>query len=203
MTTQHRKIFLDCGTNIGQGFRQFIKMGKIVNETEVYCFEPNPFCDIDENKLKAIAIEEGLTSCDKIFFYQTAILDKAGMSSIFVRNDEKNHVATCLQNIGNSETQRFQKIGGVDVKVTTTRLTKFIDDLELTSVDELIIKIDIEGSEFLVLLDMCENFKHWQLLKDIFVEWHERFISHFDPHVTRNYIEGVFRKNSVEITPWF
>jgi FkbM family methyltransferase len=203
MTTQHRKIFLDCGTNIGQGFRQFIKAGKIVNDTEIHCFEPNPFCEIDVTRLKAIAIEEGLASCNKIFFYQTAILDRDGVSSIFVRDDEKNHVATCLQNIGNSETQRFQKIGGVDVEVTTTRLTKFIDDLQLTTGDELIIKIDIEGSEFLVLLDMCENFKHWHVLKDIFVEWHERFISHFDPHSARSYIEKVFRDNSVEITPWF
>ena len=39
-----RKIFLDCGSNIGSGFDKITKIDNINNEFEKYLFEPNIYC---------------------------------------------------------------------------------------------------------------------------------------------------------------
>ena len=42
------KLFLDCGTNLGQGLKQFNTMFNMFNnkEWEIYTFEPNPHIDL-------------------------------------------------------------------------------------------------------------------------------------------------------------
>jgi hypothetical protein len=53
------KVFLDCGTNLGQGLTEFDKKMNLINQDDwkIYCFEPNP--DIQLNTLfpKATNIE--------------------------------------------------------------------------------------------------------------------------------------------------
>ena len=39
-----KKIFLDCGSNIGQAMTQFAKTHSIDHTWEVHMFEPNPKC---------------------------------------------------------------------------------------------------------------------------------------------------------------
>ena len=39
-----KKIFLDCGSNIGQAMTQFAKTNSIDHTWEVHMFEPNPKC---------------------------------------------------------------------------------------------------------------------------------------------------------------
>ena len=38
------KIFLDCGTNLGQGLKEFQQKFNMMNQSgwKIYCFEPNP-----------------------------------------------------------------------------------------------------------------------------------------------------------------
>jgi hypothetical protein len=38
-----RKIFLDCGTNLGDGIKHFNKRYNFSSEWEMYLFEPNPY----------------------------------------------------------------------------------------------------------------------------------------------------------------
>lgn len=42
------KLFLDCGTNLGQGLKQFDGMYNLFNnqEWDIYTFEPNPHIDL-------------------------------------------------------------------------------------------------------------------------------------------------------------
>ena len=42
------KLFLDCGTNLGQGLKQFNGMFHMFNnkEWDIYTFEPNPHIDL-------------------------------------------------------------------------------------------------------------------------------------------------------------
>ena len=38
------KVFLDCGTNLGQGLTEFDKKMNLISQDgwKIYCFEPNP-----------------------------------------------------------------------------------------------------------------------------------------------------------------
>ena len=38
-----KKVFLDCGTNLGQGLIKFIDDKVLDNTFEIHCFEPNPY----------------------------------------------------------------------------------------------------------------------------------------------------------------
>ena len=46
-----KNLFLDCGTNLGQGLREFEKKFSLLNNPKwkIFCFEPNN--DIDLNSL--------------------------------------------------------------------------------------------------------------------------------------------------------
>jgi FkbM family methyltransferase len=197
-----RKFFLDCGANEGQGFLQFVKMGKITSETEVHSFEPNPYCKIDEFKLKLLAKDFGITP--NVKFHRTAILNQDGVCSIVVSKDinKKNGEGTAVHGIKNVNTTNNLALEGVELIVSSTNLSNFIDKLELNEHDELRIKIDIEGSEFLVLEEMLQNFKHWTCLKEIWVEWHERYMRDFNPYLSRLDIEKKFAEKNITIVEW-
>lgn len=198
-----RKIFLDCGANEGQGFTQFVKMGKITSETEVHSFEPNPYCRIDESTLASYAKDYGVFP--NIKFHRTAILNKDGTCHIVVSKDEnrKNGEGTAVHGIKNINTTNHLALQGSKIAVQATSLSAFIDKLDLKEHDELRIKLDIEGSEFLALEDMIQNFKYWSCLKEIWVEWHERYMREFDPYACRKNIEQKFAEKNVRIIEWY
>jgi FkbM family methyltransferase len=197
-----RKIFIDCGANLGQGFCEFVKMGKISDNTEVYSFEPNPYCDISEFTLKRAAKELGCNP--KIKFYRSAILHEDGVCLIVVSYDPKRYdgEGVSVHGVGNVNTDNNLAMNGLSIPVRATRLVSFIEDLEISEEDELRIKIDIEGSEFYVLKDMIKTFSKWSCLKEIWVEWHERYMRGFDPEKERSEIEQSFEKMGVTIQTW-
>lgn len=195
-----RKIFLDCGTNLGQGFEEFIKLGKITSETEVHSFEPNPYCEMDAEKLMSIAASYNVSPT--INFHNVAVFNKEGTESIVVENNDKTGQGVCVTGIGNLSTSLFGLRGGHSVNIKVIRLSKFIEDLNLNNDDDLRIKLDIEGSEFLVLQDMLENKKCLECLKEIWVEWHERLFPLQDMRVKRKQLTEVFQLFGVSVLDW-
>ena len=197
-----RKIFLDCGSNEGQGFSEFVDLKKIDSDTEVYCFEPNPYCEIDDFSLTKLATEKNVFP--KIKFYRSAILHLDGVCRIVVRDNEneKKDLSTAVHGIGNMNTVKDLNSKGEKVLVPAVRLSTFIKKLDLRQEDELRIKLDIEGSEFLVLEEFLNNFKDWSILKEIWVEWHERKMYGFKPRSARNDLEKKLAEKGVKIFEW-
>lgn len=196
-----KKIFLDCGSNECQGFTQFVKMQKITSDSEVHCFEPNPYCNIDEFKLRSIANNLGVFP--NVRFHRSAIFDD-GVCSIVVSKDisKRNGEGTAVHNMGNVNTINHLQLQGVELIVASTNLSSFVSKLDLKDEDELRIKLDIEGSEFFVLDDFLKNFNQWNSLKEIWVEWHERYMRGFDPYALRFNIEKRFLEKGVHIIEW-
>lgn len=195
-----KKIFLDCGANLGQGFREFIKLGKINDETEVHSFEPNPYCEMNAEKLKLIASSCG--AAPSINFHDAAVFNKDGVESIIVENNDKTGQGVCVTGIGNLSTSLFSLRGGHSLNIKTIKLSRFIEELNLVSDDELRIKLDIEGSEFLVLQDMLKNKKSLESLKEIWVEWHERLFPLQDMKKKRIDLTNDFRNLGITILDW-
>lgn len=196
-----RKIFLDCGTNLGQGFEEFIKLGKITNEVEVHCFEPNPYCEMNVEKLKVIASKHGVRPL--IQFHDAAVFNKDSDALIVVENKDKTGQGVCITGIGNISTSLFGLRGGHSVKIKTMRLSKFIEDLNLSVDDEIRIKLDIEGSEFVVLQDMLENKKSLENLREIWVEWHERLFPLDNMKEKRIKLTNSYVNLGIVISNWY
>jgi FkbM family methyltransferase len=150
-----------------------------------------------------IKIANELQVNPQVKFYRVAVFDSNGTKSIVVENNNKTGQGVCISDIGNVSTPNFMAKGAHFVDVKTIRLTSFIEELSLNDGDELRIKIDIEGSEYHVLLDMLDNFKLWSALKEIWVEWHDRLFISNELTSKRSYIEASFEKNGVKITPWY
>lgn len=200
-----RKIFLDCGTNLGQGFEEFIKRGKITSDTEVHCFEPNPYCEIDVESLRKISSVYKITP--DINFHSAAVLDKESNENIVVeKNHPKNKAnqGVCISKLGTISTEYILARGGEDVLIRTISLSKFIENLNLKDEDELRIKLDIEGSEFLVLEDMLNNEVSLMKVKELWVEWHERlFPNRRELEDKRKILTEKIRSLGVSLLDWY
>jgi len=82
-----RKIFLDCGANLGQELCEFVKIGKIENDTEVHSFEPNPFCDVSEFSLKRLA--KDLDCNPQIRFHRSNTRRRRCLHDCFIKRPKK------------------------------------------------------------------------------------------------------------------
>lgn len=83
------------------------------------------------------------------------------------------------------------------------RLSKFIEDLNLSVDDEIRIKLDIEGSEFVVLQDMLENKKSLENLREIWVEWHERLFPLDNMKEKRIKLTNSYVNLGIVISNWY
>jgi len=132
------KIFLDCGSNVGQGYTYFSE--KYGNEWHYILFEPNPNCyrklieqfgslpNVDIHN-KAVYIED----CTKLFKFVTEYC--VGGSLIENHNSAYNNTKQ-------------------EVQVSCVDIIKIIEKLSVNN--EIIIKFDIESSEYDILERMIE-----------------------------------------------
>lgn len=146
-TTNKKPFIVDCGSNIGLSILYF-KM--LWPNAEILGFEPSPSCfsllkkNIANNKLTNVTL------------HNTAVADKNGTCSFWDPSDGKGD-------------GRASILVHNDPKHTTTIETVCLSDYITKPVD--LLKIDIEGSEFMVLQDLATT-KKLPLIKEIVLEYH-------------------------------
>ena len=162
------KVFLDCGTNLGQGLKEFHSKLNLINnpEWEIYCFEPNPCIGLTTLFPKATNI----TYLQKAVWIENTLLEfrMQGKST-----ENLNGLGSKLEVVDkkyNPENCRF-KLETVD----TIDLSEFI--LKLVKEDsnvEIYMKMDIEGAEFEVLPHLIDT-NTIRYIKEVYCECHGRF----------------------------
>jgi FkbM family methyltransferase len=205
------KIFLDCGTNLGQGLAEFIDK-KIIDTTfKIHCFEPNPYAfefaknrfskkEYDDWNLnfyhKAIWVDD----CKKIFTLETIDHEyetkytgkvtskdlKTGGASNIIGNDWIKPDYIDSKNISN------------DLHVDCINFSNFLKN-NFNISDYIICKMDIEGAEYQVLNHLIET-NTISLIKEIYIEWHQRLV----PNITntQNYLIKELNKQNIVIHYW-
>jgi len=183
-----KKIFLDCGTNTGEGLRHFDKMYDLSNDWQIYLFEPNP-------NLKT-TIEETLVKNSKFKikkFQDIAVCGKNYPESIdfylqVIENGPVGGGSTLIDRSNIRDNELSTEIDGkkldyIKTTVKTARLAALVLDIlkenEISSenFDKLehifVLKLDVEGAEYDILQDLLEtNFA--AVFTDIHVEFHAR-----------------------------
>jgi FkbM family methyltransferase len=158
-----RKIFIDCGANNGCSVIKFKKERDPDNEYEYHSFEANDAFleDIEATGAfcynKAVWIEDA-----EVTFYVVVVdkygrhgADKTGASTL---NEEKNK-----RNMKNHREVEAVVVDGID-------LSKWILD-NFTKDDHIVLKMDIEGSEYEVLEKMVED-KTFEMINELLIEFH-------------------------------
>ena len=169
--SKQRGLFLDCGSNVGQGFEFFRKYYPI-SLFDYVLFEPNPNCfqvlaekysDLEdfgvELRNEAIGIENG-----QIDFY--GLEDhKGGIYSVG---------GTVLPEHNSGIYSGFNN---ASLQVPSMNFSEFLIDLfDHKDYQVIILKLDIEGAEYSILDSLISN-ELIPKFETIYVEFHSQYMS--------------------------
>ena len=194
----NKNLFIDAGTNLGQGFEFFNKFFK-TKYFDYLLIEPNPYCrkkieylinkDSYPNKIRYMEKAAGITD-GKVKLYglvedhrgilsDAATINKKHFSRIYKKNIEKAIEVECFD---------------------------FIKMLKgLYNYNNIIIKLDIESSEYPILENLIKNNKSIKNIHHIFVEFHAGYMSFFYKIFYRyreKKIKNGLKKNKISFTEW-
>jgi FkbM family methyltransferase len=165
-----RGLFLDCGSNIGQGF-EFFRKYYSVELYDYILFEPNPYCyqllqekysklSADGVQLKNVAVG---TSNRKIDFYGLED-SKGGIYSVG---------GTVLPE---HNSKMYPDPNPASLQVQSINFAEFLKHLfEVKEYSASILKLDIEGGEYAVLDSLTSN-NLLSKFETVYVEFHSQYM---------------------------
>jgi FkbM family methyltransferase len=165
-----RKIFLDLGTHHGQGINEIVRLRGIDNTWKIFSFEANPitFNSFDRKNfrpdlnIKFFNKAVGIDNKQILLNIETTDEGDIGQGSSIIEMDKWNsplHYGKFIR----------------QVTVSSFDLSSFILK-NFTDSDLIIIKMDIEGSEYDVLEKMIAD-SSINLVSEIYLEFHGMFFS--------------------------
>lgn len=192
-----KTIFLDCGSNIGQGFQRCCKQLQLNNILdEVHMFEPIlSLCEILKNSYPNYHIHHNAVWNKN----ETRILN-IEMSMIDGTNIIAGHRTNILQ-------ENYKKSQYSKAEWMLEWPPKFSDHIECLNFSEFIkinfnkddiiyLKMDIEGAEYEVFDKMIED-QTLSYIKYLMVEWHDH--QRKDKVKDINYYYNEFKKYNINI----
>ena len=173
------KLFIDCGTNLGQGLNFFNKKYKLFNnpEWQIYTFEPNPHCNLDSmfnnvNNLIKITKAVWINNDDEMEFICKGKKSKQ-MRLQYNEDRFQGGGSQLKKTFINSEIPEHVEIKLIKIK--TIDFGKFLLDMKNSNLYEyIIVKMDIEGAEFQII-EKLEQDDTLKLIDELYVEPHGRF----------------------------
>jgi FkbM family methyltransferase len=169
-----KNVLLDLGTHYGQGLREFIERFGVNDTWSVFTFEANPVTfEIFRKEYHSLTPFVGATNA--------AVSDHFGTITLNIEtppNEGDTGQGSSVIPLDNWDPWGNTTLGThfkTQVTVNCLDFSKFIAD-NFTKEDNIIVKMDIEGSEYDVLEKMIADGTI-EYLNHISVEWHSRFFS--------------------------
>ena len=166
-----RGLFLDCGSNVGQGF-EFFRRYYPNKFYDYILFEPNPYCFQVLNDKYSLLENEGVHLKNVAVGVENTEVDFYGLE------DEQGG----LYSVGGSTLQEHNskihaKLNRVSLRVPSINFPDFlIDILQRNDYSHIILKLDIEGGEYLVLESLV-NANLISKFETIYVEFHSQYMN--------------------------
>jgi FkbM family methyltransferase len=186
------KIFIDCGTNLGQGLKEISSLENINNDWDVYSFEANP-------------ITYSLIEKNTAFqYFNVAVSDSYHFSIFNCESQDKNGFIGGGSTLLDLNEWRSERVYGfkqnyIQKLIPVIDLTDFILRIKPEN-KSIILKLDIEGSEYKVLKKM-HDLNLFKFIRKIYVEFHDHVL--LNPHETSAaHWVHYFAENNIEFTPW-
>ena len=180
------KYFLDFGTHKFEGLEEFIPKLKLDKNVNVLCFEPNKEI-YDASRKNAELLRNYENQFNSFKHYNLAIMNYTGEITFNNHKGAWNNAnkdkyiegyttgSNCIDinpqmDYGNGVVFDIEstKCNCVDIEEILASIIKHDTDAEI------VIKCDIEGSEFVVLPKLIQT-SYAKNVVAVFIEWHERF----------------------------
>lgn len=190
------KIFLDCGSNVGQGYEN-LKLCLQTPFDVVYMFEPNSKCFkvLQEKYPNFHLMNVAVWNKDEERILNTEFTNESGSTmggaSNILEDDfiKPAHIPAGFMGQWPPKTSEVVKCIDFSAFVLANILPT----------DEALLKLDIEGSEFEVLDKMIAD-DSLRLIKHIVIEWYHRMRLH-PTHPVEHYV-GIFRSLGIHYHEW-
>jgi FkbM family methyltransferase len=205
-----KKVFLDCGTNLGQGLLQFIDK-KIIDTTfEIHCFEPNPYAiEFSKNRFGKKKYKNY-----SLIFNEVALWNEDCKKILTIESFDGEYIC---QHTGEHLGCDLKSGGSTNIMDDEWNKPNYIDDKDLdksiqvncidfsnylkknfTEDDYVICKMDIEGAEYDVLGKLIDD-DTINLIDEIYIEWHNHLLkSNYD---TQLFIDEL-KKRNIKVESW-
>lgn len=207
---KNKGLFIDCGSNLGQGFSHFSSYFGLLNYDFVM-IEPNPNCinilkenfseHIKNGKIelikKAAGTKEGIL---KLY----GLSEKSKVDSIFNPSILSNNKFSQGASILKEHNSIFYDSNEDDaISVQTFSFSDFLKQKSKTY-KTIVLKIDIEGAEYDLIEDLI--FQKTIYIPDIiYAEFHSHFMKKDDrkkyQKIERNFL-SFFKSSSIKFRPW-
>jgi FkbM family methyltransferase len=203
-----KKIFIDCGTHLFQGLCEFVEKYNIDSSWECYSFEANPITfQLSQDNYKTLTEnwQLNIEHYNKAVYTENTKLKVNCSKDIWGENsfDYISAGSNVLLDAPDYDSISQAEFNYKDENITVDAID-FCEFLKKTCKDEdfVVIKMDIEGSEFYVLPQIIEQ-NLFSLIDNMSVEFHERF---FEPKVKykelkEEYIK-IFSEKGIQIEEW-
>ena len=200
-----KRIFIDCGTHMFQGFKEFSQTHAIDLSWECYSFEANPITYSRSKDIYEQLVKEGYNLTHR----NVAVSSYNGTIKVNCEGTDQNWELGWGQGSNTLENPpTVDKLWGHELKYfDTSRRVKSIDFSDFikevcNEEDYVLIKMDIEGSEFDVL-DHLLSSTSASLISEIYVEFHERFFEDSENRKEKKESYKVaFEKLGVKFNEW-
>ena len=151
-------IFIDIGSNYGA---YSIPVAKLKNKTNVYCFDPS------EKALNQLKDNIRLNDIKNIKYFKLGVGEKE--KTVYFDDEIKNYKNSGSYEINNNNLGKKILINSID---------NLIEDREIIPKKNIIIKMDIEGYEYLALQGLIKTIKNYDVF--IFFEFSNKIILNYD-----------------------
>lgn len=170
-------LCIDCGANVGTVTEVMAQTG-----ATVHAFEPHP--------VAFKALQSKFANTPAVILHQQAVLDKKDSLKLFMYKSSSNDPLFWSQ--GASLYAGKDDVDGNDyVHVAAIDLVEFINNLGR---DIDILKLDVEGAEYDILLKLIANDLHTKI-RHILVETHDRHIPDIIPQ--GDIVRGLIREKNI------
>jgi len=195
-----KNVFLDLGTHYGQGLREFIGRFHMSDNWSIHTFEANP-------TTHKIFLNDYLKETPWVISHNQAVSDHDG--TITVNLETPPDEGDTGQGTSIISMEHWNPWGLADKghfnrteEVPCIDLSKFIID-NFNKEDIIIVKMDIEGSEYDTLDKMIVDGS-LDYINHISVEWHSRFFRNVEEVKKReeNILEKMKTYDGLNVESW-
>lgn len=195
-----RSLFIDCGSNKGQGFVFFKKYFKL-KYFDYILVEPNPNCVfILKNKFQHLFSNSLVNVIDKAAFINDGEVQLFGLSGESDKCNEFNQGAS-ISTIHNSIYYKTEESESITVQ--TFSLSDFILSKSL-NYSNIVLKLDIEGAEYDVLDDLIRS-NAIKIPKVLYIEFHSKYMGPENMNKFQEkekYFVRYFKENNIIYRDW-
>lgn len=160
-----RRLFIDCGSNVGQGYTFFSKYLP-PDRYDAILIEPNPNC-ID-------TLREQFGGTPNIEIIQGAAWVRNETLKLFgLVEDERGEMTQGASVVAEHNSSEYESDQGAALEVEAFSLAEMIEE-KASHYDDIVVKMDIESSEYEVLRHLLDTgaAKH---ITHIFIEFHSEY----------------------------